>query len=86
MEITAALGKGVLWDSYTWESISEYVGDNPAEIADRVKLYVQTLQPYLDEILPEKGSNRTTGDIQVIGKKIQRERHPANRNLPRGPG
>lgn len=64
--IEMALGKNIRWDMSSWESVCEIVGNDPSEIAERIKLYVQTLKPYLDEALPERRSNGAVGDIPSV--------------------
>lgn len=65
-EIMANLGGELRWDISSWETISEYVGDSPSEIAKRVGLYVRVLRPYMDSALPSRNSLRVTGDITSV--------------------
>jgi len=57
-KIENALGKNLRWNISTWEGVSEYVGSNPLEIANRIKAYIHTLKPYLDEVLPLSNKSR----------------------------
>ncbi|MBU2573702.1 MAG: DUF91 domain-containing protein [Elusimicrobia bacterium] len=70
-EIEAALGKDIRWEISDWESLYEYISDDPVEIAERIKAYVRTLKPYLDKALPQKSSTKSFEDPKT--EKISRE-------------
>lgn len=62
-----ALGKDIIWDGDKHESIAEWVSDEPAQIAERIKAYIKNLQPYLDQALP--GRSLTAGSEGI--SKVQ---------------
>jgi len=70
LAIEAALGKGVLWDQSRYECLGEWVGDNPIEVAARVKAYIRTLKPYLDQVLPRRDIETIDQDERVIRKQF----------------
>jgi len=71
LKIEAALGKEVLWDQSRHECLGEWVGDNPSEVAARVKAYVKTLKPYLDQVLPQRDGEIIGDDDEI--KNIRKQ-------------